>query len=164
MNTTFADVLYVVTATKNGQSEFWAAATPRRVAAAQVQRSLPPGWKAIVTSWRLSRGRAAELEMRTNTVRKLTEASSSQLLIGQSIGPSWRLTRAAGCFAALLCLITAIFSSDGTFIFTFSTAAIGPHRKVGKCRFCLGSVQALSPLQLGFAFEPCLVLKTVVAR
>ena len=82
MNTIFADVVYVVSATKNGQLEFWAAATPRRVAAAQVQRSLPPGWKATLTSWRLSRGRAAELEMRPNTVRKLTEASSSQLFIG----------------------------------------------------------------------------------
>jgi hypothetical protein len=82
MNTIFADVVYVVSATKNGRSEFWAAATPRQVAAAQVQRSLPPGWKATLTSWRLSRGRAAELEMRPNTVRKLTEASSSQLFIG----------------------------------------------------------------------------------
>ena len=82
MNTTFADLIYVVSATKNGQSEFWAAATPRRVAAAQVQRSLPPGWKATLTSWRLSSGRAAELEMRPNTVRKLTEAGSSQLFNG----------------------------------------------------------------------------------
>jgi hypothetical protein len=54
----------------------------RQVAAAQVQRSLPPGWKATLTSGRLSRGRAAELEMRPNTVRKLTEAPSSQLFIG----------------------------------------------------------------------------------
>ena len=84
MNTTFADLIYVVSATKNGQSEFWAAATPRRAAAAQVQRSLPPGWKATLTSWRLSRERAAELEMRPDTVRRLTEVScrSSQLFIG----------------------------------------------------------------------------------
>jgi len=82
MNTIFADVVYVVSATKDGQSEFWAAATPCRVAAAQVQRSLPPGWKATLTSWRLSSGRAAELEMRPNTVRKLTEAGSSQLFNG----------------------------------------------------------------------------------
>jgi hypothetical protein len=82
MNTIFADVVYVVSATKNGQLEFWAAATPRQVAAAQVQRSLPPGWKATLRTWRFSRERAAELKMRPNTVRRLTEASSSQLIIG----------------------------------------------------------------------------------
>jgi hypothetical protein len=82
MNTIFADVVYVVSATKNGQLEFWGAATPRQVAAAQVQRSLPPGWKATLRTWRFSRERAAELKMRPNTVRRLTEASSSQLIIG----------------------------------------------------------------------------------
>jgi hypothetical protein len=84
MNITFADLVYVVSATKNDQSEFWAAATPRRVAAAQVQRSLSPGWKATLTSWRLNRERAAELEMRPDTVRRLTEVSCrcSQLFIG----------------------------------------------------------------------------------
>ena len=41
MKTGFAHVVYVVSATKNDQSEFWACATPRRVAAAQVQRLLP---------------------------------------------------------------------------------------------------------------------------
>jgi len=63
MNAIFAEVVYVVSATKNDQSEFWAAATPRQVAAAQVQQSLLPGWTAKLTSWRLSRERAAELKM-----------------------------------------------------------------------------------------------------
>jgi hypothetical protein len=89
MNTLFAEFVYVVSATKNGRSEFWAAATPRDSAAEHVRRSLPPGWKAILTGWRLGPERTAELEMRPNTVRKLTEASSSQLFIG-----AWALGRA----------------------------------------------------------------------
>jgi hypothetical protein len=43
MKSGFADVVYVVSATKNDQSEFWACATPRRMAAARVQRLLPIG-------------------------------------------------------------------------------------------------------------------------
>jgi hypothetical protein len=38
----FADVVYVVSATKNGQLEFWACANPGQEAAAQVQQLLPP--------------------------------------------------------------------------------------------------------------------------
>jgi hypothetical protein len=72
MNTTFADVVYVVSATNDDQSEFWAAATPRRVAASQVQRTLPPGWKAKSTRWRLSRERAVKMEMLPNTVRRIS--------------------------------------------------------------------------------------------
>jgi hypothetical protein len=39
----FAQVIYVVSAIKDDQSEFWAAAAPRHAAAAQVQQLLPPG-------------------------------------------------------------------------------------------------------------------------
>ena len=67
-----ADVVYVVSATKNGHSEFWAAATPRDSAAAQVQGSLPPGWEAKLTGWRLGAERAAELQMAPSTVRRIT--------------------------------------------------------------------------------------------
>ena len=69
----FADVVYVVSATKNGQSEFWAAATPRDSAAAQVQGSLPPGWEAKLTGWRLGAERIAELQIAPNTVRRITQ-------------------------------------------------------------------------------------------
>jgi len=70
--TTPADVIYVVSVTKNGKSEFWAAATPRDSAAAYVQGSLPAGWEAKLTGWRLGAERAAELRMAPNTVRKIT--------------------------------------------------------------------------------------------
>ena len=72
MKTGFADVVYVVSATKSDQSEFWACATPRRVAAAQVQRLLPPGWTARSMGWRLSPTRTAELKMRHDLARRLT--------------------------------------------------------------------------------------------
>jgi len=52
-------------------SEFWAAATPRDSAAAQVQGSLPPGWEARLTGWRLGVERIAELQMAPNTVRRI---------------------------------------------------------------------------------------------
>jgi hypothetical protein len=71
MKTVFANDIYVVSATKDGQTEFWAAATARRVAAAQVQQLLPPGWKAALTGWRLNPERAAKLKMLANTVRPL---------------------------------------------------------------------------------------------
>ena len=72
MNRFIADVVYVVSATKNGQSEFWAAATLRDSAATQVQGLLPPGWKAKLTGWRLGVERVAELQMAPNTVRRIT--------------------------------------------------------------------------------------------
>jgi hypothetical protein len=72
MTALIADVVYVVSATRNGQSEFWAAATPRDSAAAQVQGSLPPGWEARLTGWRLGAERIAELQMAPDTVRKIT--------------------------------------------------------------------------------------------
>jgi hypothetical protein len=74
MTTLIADMVYVVSATGNGESEFWAAATPRDSAAAQVQGSLPPGWEARLTGWRLGAERIAELQMAPNTVRKITRS------------------------------------------------------------------------------------------
>jgi hypothetical protein len=72
MDRLIADVAYVVSATKRGRSQFWAAATLRDSAATQVQGSLPPGWKAKLTGWRLGVGRVAELQMAPNTVRRIT--------------------------------------------------------------------------------------------
>jgi hypothetical protein len=68
----FAQVIYVVSAIKDDQSEFWAAAAPRHAAAAQVQQLLPPGWTATLMGWRLGRVRATELKMRPDSVRRLT--------------------------------------------------------------------------------------------
>ena len=72
MTMPMADIVYVVSATKNGQSELWAGATPRDSAAAQVQGSLSPGWEAKLTGWRLGAERVAELQMAPNTVRRIT--------------------------------------------------------------------------------------------
>jgi hypothetical protein len=69
MNNAFAGRIYVVAATKDGQTEFWAAATPRKTAAAEVQQLLPTGWMAVPTGWRLTPEKVAELNMRANSVR-----------------------------------------------------------------------------------------------
>jgi hypothetical protein len=42
MKTGFADVVYVVSATKSDQSEFWACATPRRVGCTGT--AIAPAW------------------------------------------------------------------------------------------------------------------------
>ena len=73
MGKAFAGRIYVVAATKNGQTEFWAAATPRKIAAAEVQQLLPTGWMAVPTGWRLNPEKVAALNMRANSVRKLKQ-------------------------------------------------------------------------------------------
>jgi hypothetical protein len=74
MSKAFAGRIYVVAATKDGQTEFWAAATPRKTAAAEVQQLLPTGWMAVPTGWRLTPEKVAKLNMRANSVRKLEQA------------------------------------------------------------------------------------------
>jgi hypothetical protein len=74
MGNAFAGRIYVVAATKDGQTQFWAAATPRKTAAVEVQQSLPTGWMAFPTGWRLTPQKVAELNMRANSVRKLKQA------------------------------------------------------------------------------------------
>ncbi len=71
MVSVFTDTIYVVVASNGSESEFWAAATPRHRAAAEVQSSLPEGWTANFTGWRLPATKAMVLKMRANTVRKL---------------------------------------------------------------------------------------------
>jgi len=74
MGNVFAGRICVVAATKDGQTEFWAAATPRKTAAAEVQQLLPTGWMAVPTGWHLTPEKATELNMRANSVRKLKQA------------------------------------------------------------------------------------------
>ncbi len=74
MGNAFAGRIYVVAATKDGQTAFWAAATPRKTAAAEVQQLLPLGWTAVPTGWLLTPEKAAELNMRANSVRKIKQA------------------------------------------------------------------------------------------
>ena len=71
MGNAYADTIYVVIAWKDGQSEFWAAATPRHRAATEVQQLLPHGWVANCTGWRFPAQKSTGLKMRANSVRKL---------------------------------------------------------------------------------------------
>lgn len=71
----FAGTIYVVVASNGGQNEFWAAATARHKATAEVQSLLPDGWTAIFTGWRLPPQKAARLRMRPDSVRKLEQTS-----------------------------------------------------------------------------------------
>ena len=70
MRNAFAGRIYVVAATKDGRTEFWAAATPCKAAAAEVQQLLPTGWMAVPTGWRLTPEKVAELNMPANSVHK----------------------------------------------------------------------------------------------
>jgi len=71
MGSGYADTVYVVIASKDGRSEFWAAATPRHKAATEVQQFLPRGWIANFTGWRLPPQKSTGLRMLANSVRKL---------------------------------------------------------------------------------------------
>jgi hypothetical protein len=71
-----ARAVYIVIATKDGQTEFWAAATPRHRAAGAVQRLLPPGWRITFLGWRLSPTKAAALKMSSDSVRKLVSSAA----------------------------------------------------------------------------------------
>ena len=76
MSKGLARAVYIVIATKDGQTEFWAASTPRHRAAAAVQRLLPPGWRVTFLGWRLSPTKAAALKMSSDNVRKLISSAA----------------------------------------------------------------------------------------
>jgi hypothetical protein len=84
MRNGFARAVYIVIATKDGQTEFWAAATARNRAAAAVQ-ALAPGWRVTFLGWRLGPTKAAELKMPSGSVRKLigSTAIDSGLLLAR---------------------------------------------------------------------------------
>jgi hypothetical protein len=71
MANTYAGGVYIVVATKNGATEYWAAATHRAKAVSAVKEMLPPGWDGTVTERRLTPDQVAELKLRANGVRKL---------------------------------------------------------------------------------------------
>jgi hypothetical protein len=68
-----AKTIYVVLASNGDRRQFWAAATSAERAATVVQDSLPRGWTAMFTGWRLSSEKTAELKMRVDTVRKIKQ-------------------------------------------------------------------------------------------
>ncbi len=63
--------IYVVEATKDAETEHWAAATPESQAAEAVQNMLPPGWKATLTKKRLTLEQASGLRIKGYGVEKL---------------------------------------------------------------------------------------------
>jgi hypothetical protein len=70
----FARCAHVVEAIKDGQIEYWAAATHRDDALTVVDSQTSPDWGLVVTEHCLSREQAAELKMMHNTVLKLETA------------------------------------------------------------------------------------------
>ncbi|HTV27999.1 MAG TPA: hypothetical protein VMF32_09475 [Xanthobacteraceae bacterium] len=71
MRNGFARAVYIVIATKDGQTEFWAAATARTRAATAVQELAAPGWRVTFLGWRLNPAKAVALKMLPGSVRKL---------------------------------------------------------------------------------------------
>jgi hypothetical protein len=70
----FARNVHVVEATKDGQTEYWAAATHREDAITAVRCLVDPDWDLVVTERRLTRKKCAELKMRHNSARELEAA------------------------------------------------------------------------------------------
>jgi GTPase Era involved in 16S rRNA processing len=66
--------IYVVAATFDGKTEYWAAATIRENALAAVWRELPPGWNVTLTDWQLTPQKIKALKLRPNAVCLLREA------------------------------------------------------------------------------------------
>ena len=64
--------IYVVQATKDGLTEFWAAATIRADAVATVQKVIGPEWTVVLTDRRLTNHRLSTLKLRPNGVQKLS--------------------------------------------------------------------------------------------
>jgi hypothetical protein len=61
----------IVTATKDGKTEYWAVTYIREDAVDAVQQQLAPGWKAAITQRRLPIDFALSLKMGRRSVRKL---------------------------------------------------------------------------------------------
>jgi hypothetical protein len=74
MRKAFARGVHVVETTKDGVTEYWAAATHRCDAVAAVRNQVQPDWSLVLTERRLTREQFVELKMRRNSVRKLEAA------------------------------------------------------------------------------------------
>jgi len=71
MRERWAGEVCIVAATKDSQTEYWAAATGREEAVAAVRKLLAPGWTATLTDRRISPKQIAVLHLPPNGVRKL---------------------------------------------------------------------------------------------
>ena len=65
--------IYVVAATKDGKTEYWAAATVRAEAVAAVQGQLTGEWTVTLTDRRLTSQKIRALKLRPNAVCPLTD-------------------------------------------------------------------------------------------
>jgi hypothetical protein len=63
--------VYVVAATKGGETRYWAAAVPQHRAVDEVAHQLVRGWRVILTDRHLTSEQIAELKIHPNTVREL---------------------------------------------------------------------------------------------
>jgi hypothetical protein len=74
VSNTYAGVVYIVTAMKDGETEYWVAANPRDQALAAVREHLAPGWTPSLTDQRFPPEMV--VEMHANSVRKLKVGQS----------------------------------------------------------------------------------------
>lgn len=63
--------IHVVEATKEGKTEYWAAAVPESQALDAVRQQVAPGWKLSLTQRRLTTAHVAGLKLRPGGVRQL---------------------------------------------------------------------------------------------
>jgi len=71
MGNTLAGGVYIVAATKDNQTDYWAAATRREDAVGAVYRLLAPGWMATLTERRITPDQVRAMKLRPGGVRKL---------------------------------------------------------------------------------------------
>ena len=72
MSKLYAGGIYVVAASKDGQTEYWAAATSPKQATAAVQLVLGTTWKIKLINRRLTPAQVAELSLQPDDVRRLS--------------------------------------------------------------------------------------------
>ena len=63
--------IHVVQAVKDGEPEYWAAATIRQKAVAAVEKELGDGWTVTLTDRRLTGQRLSKLRLTPNSVQRL---------------------------------------------------------------------------------------------
>lgn len=66
------DEIYVVAATKNDATIYWATATRREDAVTAIQLLLGPGWTVAFTERRITPAQVAALKLKNNDVCELT--------------------------------------------------------------------------------------------
>ncbi len=68
----YAGAIYMIAASKDGKTEYWAAATSPKEATAAVQLAVGPAWKIKLINRRLTPAQVAELSLQPDDVRRLS--------------------------------------------------------------------------------------------